>query len=218
MKPTITSRELQMGAVTPLGDRNIVETGGAKLGRVWHHMQSTSFVILSAFRGEFSPEENLSRNAQMINDFRAHGLGGIQLVGHFVEKDAEGNAHKVAERSFMIPLTAKAKNSDGSQMEAADLLDLAVEIGRKYDQEAILYGDERGIYAYDCKTKEAFHIGDTKTLDQSNLGDYYSQVKKRLFKFGFKEDASFVPFVLEGEVFPRNHAEGMAMENLGLYV
>lgn len=101
-------------------------------------------------------------------------------------------------------------------MDGEDLLNLAVKVAKQFDQEAILYGDERGTYALDVASGESFHIGNT--ISQNDLGDYYSQVKKRYWKFAFRESEEYAPFIIDGEILPRNHAEGQVMENLGLYV
>ena len=60
---------------------------GAGLSRIMTHVNSgEEFIIITAFRGEYSRNENVRRNSEMLQDVKNQQLGAIQLEGHYVEK------------------------------------------------------------------------------------------------------------------------------------
>lgn len=83
----ITGKELALSAISE------------DLSRIRYLAKKGVFVVLSAYRGNLPVGENQERNARLFNEFRKHGLGGIQLVGHFVET-INGKPVPVQERSF----------------------------------------------------------------------------------------------------------------------
>ena len=188
----------------------VTEAGGAKLGRVWQHTMNHPFVVVSAFRGEYDLNMNMNRTADMINEFRKHNLGGIQLVGYYVETNEKtGKEQRVKERSFMVPLTKR--NPD---MTKEDLLNLALNIGKKYSQQQIIFGDEDGVFLYNCADgSKDVKIGDPGHFNLSDVKEFGSNLKGRDFKFDYKPEQTF-----ESYIAPNSSISGMAMTTLGLYI
>jgi hypothetical protein len=150
------------------------EKGGAKLSRIYSHMGKTEFAIMSAFRGEYDFDGNMERMAQMLEDTRQMGLGVIHLTGYWVENKGTENEERVEERSFFIPNT---------KYEPEEFLEMMTNLGAKYDQEAIVFGDKANVAIIDCETKKQDLIGDVKTIKTNDLGDAYSNIRGQNFAF-----------------------------------
>lgn len=127
-----------------------------------------------------------------LADIRSVGLVGLQLVGHTHADGAE-------VRCLFVPLRDRAKNPDGSRMDAADLLDFAIGLA---GNRAVIYGDRTGIFAH--HHGQSYQLADH--LDVAALGRAYGQAQR--VEFGFCQDGGFV---FDAVIAPKSYASALAM-------
>lgn len=125
-----------------------------KLGRVLAHFRERDFGIVSAFRKEYDEDANLDRQWQLAQDVRKLGHGYIPIVGRW-----EG----VSERSLFIPNITK---------------DEVMSLGRKYQQDAVIWGSKGKAEVIDAKTGEPIiSFERLRVLDVDTSFDDYSALR-----------------------------------------
>ena len=100
------------------------------LSRIMQHIQENGCMIISAERSERSEEENIRKTQELENDIRSYNLGYRPSLGGFIENKGTDEERAVSgELSFIVakPLS----------MGDAEFLKIAVELGKKYDQESV---------------------------------------------------------------------------------
>ena len=142
----------------------------SSLSRIWSHIKGDrSFAVVSAFRGEYTPEENNKRHAELKTMVRGMGLGFIeQKSGYTYENPETGEEGRVQEMSLFIP------NCNLKQ---------ALSLGKTFRQETVIYKDETRFDLVDTSgsTKMKFSRKDSDgviTFDPSVLKYAYSQFVK----------------------------------------
>lgn len=160
------------------GEKPLVESS---LSRIMQHIENpnSTFGQISAFRGEFSREENEKRHEQLKKDVRAKGLGFVEMSGGFKEED--GN---VQELSLFVPNISRKD---------------AIELGERYGQFSILWKDPTQFV--EIGTNSTAGIGTIKNtfkkhgkvidLNQDAIKNYWSQIYR-----GRHRDKKFL-FVME---------------------
>lgn len=145
------------------GEKPLVESS---LSRIIQHIENpnSTFGQISAFRGEFSREENEKRHEQLKKDIRSKGLGFIEMSGGFKEED--GN---VQELSLFVPNISKKD---------------AISLGERYGQFSILWKDPTEFV--EIGTNPVAGIGVVKNtfkktgkvidLNQDSIKNYWSQI------------------------------------------
>lgn len=105
--------------------------------------------ILTAFRGEYSFDENIARNRKLMADLRTAGYGFVPVLGGFVETTDDGDKREVDEESLVISGPVSVETAENLQ-ELRDPIPsaTAMSIGgfqrtmlmlcRKYDQDGVL--------------------------------------------------------------------------------
>ena len=75
-----------------------------KLSRVWQHFTNPKVVvaILTAFRGEYSYDENVRRNTLLASDIKSRGYGFFYVDGHWIENSGTSQARTVNEDSIFV--------------------------------------------------------------------------------------------------------------------
>lgn len=155
----------------------------ASVKRLAKHIEMGEPVaIVSAYRSDYVPD-NKERNASMCNK-NTNQLRSIVLsnkfgfnrgVGGFIEHLKDGSTREVKdERSTIIYATPDREQ---------ELYKLAVALGKKYNQESILWIDTKG-KAFWINTSSK--IGDKTPLGQfypERVGDYFTKIKKQYFSF-----------------------------------
>jgi len=194
------------GTRATIGENTLHEKGGAKLSRIWYHMQNTEFAIMSAYRGEYTEKENIQRTIDMHHDIRNLDLGAIQMFGYWYENKGTEQEHLSEERSWFIP---NPQSNDEHKFK-----DDMIFLGNKYDQEAIILGDKKYVFLLDCKTKEYDTIGHTNTLKTKDVGEIYSKIKGKNFTFSLSEN---INFNFDQYLKPDNQTTALLMKNRGLY-
>lgn len=95
-------------------------------GRIIQHVESSStFAVISAYIAEFSEGSNIERHNQLRKDIRSMGYGYIEMDSGYTYQDT---GVTMEEMSFFIPEITRRQ---------------ALELGRKYDQESIIFKDAK---------------------------------------------------------------------------
>jgi len=137
----------------------------SSLGRIAQHvsdLQTNSFVIISAFRKEFSQTENLTRTQALQQDIRSLGFGYNRLIGHWLEcqdTDVPYNEcapDRLVETLEMSMFVIDMKLKDGMRLCSS------------YSQDAFIYGgpDSDGIVKVFGPRGEVFEVLGPKLTTQ----------------------------------------------------
>lgn len=141
------------------------------LSRIWQHVTDStrSFGVISAYRQDlYSEEKNEERHNQLGKELKSKGYGIIEQKSGYTYKDIKTNKETmVEEKSWFIPrITFKE----------------CLVLGKKYDQESVLYKDENGFGLYFCSNgKLDMKFKDKKGIFSFNKNDIkiaYSQLIK----------------------------------------
>lgn len=62
--------------------------------------QKTPFALITAYRGNRTPEDNERRNEQLRADLRSFGLHALDVDGYYQERGMDAPSH---EKSFFVP-------------------------------------------------------------------------------------------------------------------
>ena len=138
-----------------------------------HITNNRPLAILTAFRGEETLASNRARNQKVKDKIRSFGLAFIPVKGGYVEKDEEGNAVEVKEESLIVI---------GDIGKGSELRRLAVKIGIDFQQDSVLFRDEKGATQLISTRDDGFvgKIGATQSLGKwapNKLSDYFTELK-----------------------------------------
>jgi hypothetical protein len=118
------------------GGNNFKVVNEATLSRVWQHItNSKSFAVISPFRSENDLEKNMELYQQLKDSVRALGHGYIEQKSGYTYDDGT----IADERSLFIPNIS---------------FDDAIKLGKKYNQETILYKDAQQFVLYNPTSKQ----------------------------------------------------------------
>lgn len=134
----------------------------SSLGRVWSFVEddSKSFAVISAFRGEYSKLENENRHKDLKRMVKDLNLGYIEMRGGYRE-----DIGFVSEKSLFIPNINKKK---------------AIEIGKSFNQDGILYKDSKGFY--ELGTSKKTGIGKINANFIKSSGKFNISQSKEIIK------------------------------------
>ena len=138
----------------------------ASLSRVWQHVESAKPVALfSAFRGEYTREENVSRNKKLAADVRGLGYGYFFVDGYWIENEGTDlEAHVAEDTLFVIA-------PEGTD---AEFVSHMVRLVAAYDQESALIKTLDGANLYDQNGDIVLNVG---TLKPGAMGEIYTQLR-----------------------------------------
>jgi len=183
-------------------DKFKVIEASAGLSRIISHVQSgISFIIITAFRGEYSKNKNIIRNKQLLSDIKENNLGAIQLEGYWTENAGTPDELKVVEVSYFIP----NKTWSGESLDNEQFKQLGIELRDKYNQESFLYGDGKDIYV--VSKDEEFSIGNAVHVTYKEFEEIYSKIKNKNFIFS----CVYAPIV-------SNYASAVYFKSKGYYL
>jgi len=132
-------------------DELITET---TLQRILHHFTNNEFGIVSAFKSQYTWEENLEHHYQLSQDIKSLGYGYLPIVGKW---------KKVPEHSIFIPKIRKEE---------------IVELAKKYDQDYCIWGEHGKWHLINVRTSEIEDTGERfRVLDIDKEFDNYSALK-----------------------------------------
>lgn len=145
------------------------------LSRVYQWFGQKAFAVISAYLSDKSNEENVANQNQLKADVRAKGYGYKEMKGAW---RPDPNSPVSFEYSLFIP-----------QMTPAD----AVELGKKYGQQAVLYGDGQNIildFMGDPNDNLVFNKMET---DYQDAWISWSEFKRKKYRFASVQWDMFLP-------------------------
>ena len=162
------------------------EIGPSRLWKYQEHPEM-NFAILSADRSERTPEENKAKSEELKKDIKSMGYWYTELKGGYVEISENGKRVPVdGEDSFIVPNMTKKE---------------AMELGKKYDQDTVMFKDAKAhTLQYIITNERAGNVGDADSSFETQAGkdnfsvssgndlDYYSRLpksNKKDLKIGF---------------------------------
>lgn len=187
-----------MAKLSHISEGIIVEAG---LSRILSH---SPFAILTAFRADYTLKQNRQRNKRLESRFREVGVGGIKLIGHWLEApDGEWYGHNlseidpellqdVVEESYFVPLP-RGMGYDQFQQWVVDRI-------IEFNQDAAVISDGKGVYLID-KAGDLTHIGND--ISVGKISQAYSSIKGKTFVF-------------EGTIAPSSNAHRLLLQQRGL--
>lgn len=110
----------------------------SSLSRLYRHMQEHESAALSAFRNEFTKQENLERNRKLKAELLGRGYGVTRILGSYIENFETPKAIEVAEESFFV---SNRKDDPDFALEIAQL-------GEDFNQDSVLIVDKGAQDAY----------------------------------------------------------------------
>lgn len=155
----------------------------SSLSRLYKHMQEHESAALSAFRNEFTKQENLERNRELKAELLGRGYGVTRILGSYIENFETPKAVEVAEESFFV---SNRKDDPDFALEIAQL-------GEDFNQDSVLIVDKGAQDAYLLGTSpegEFPQYGKKESVGALKMGDeaeFMSRVGGRPYTFSPKE-------------------------------
>jgi len=207
MEKKITEEVLEL---CDRGNRFLDEDGylyESSLSRVWQHTQH-GMMMVSASRGDKTPEENAKAHEQLKHDVRREGLGYIETKGGYVENKGQPNERKVTEHSLIVP-------HDPKKMDYGTFVKKAEQFRSAHNQDSVLTVDTHGhmgeVSKHGYKLYNDGKGGPVK-FHPDKVSEYWSSLRK-----GAHKDR---PFVLESLSFrvPMNSISAACMIHEGYII
>ena len=117
--------------------------------------------MISASRGEFSPEENEKRTSSLMDDINSKKLDYIPVRGRYIENYGSKDEKPVDEKSFLI-------HSD------ENIIHHLKNFGKKYGQDSVLYKEKNSEIAKLHGTNKSGFPGLNKSHD---IGTFHPNKK-----------------------------------------
>lgn len=155
----------------------------SSLSRVWQHVQGDRPVaLITAFRGEFTYDDNVVRNKELASTLRGLGYGFFFVDGAWIENEGTDQEKHVSEDSLFVI---------GNSGDDESFKENIISLGAKYNQDAVLIKTVDGIKLYD-KTGDDFM--QFSNLSAGKLGSVYTKMrnnkKSNTFMFESERDDS----------------------------
>nr|DAJ42446.1 MAG TPA: Protein of unknown function (DUF3293) [Caudoviricetes sp.] len=186
-KKELERRKAQQSSLNESNDEQLEEE--ISPSRLWKYQEhpEMNFAILSADRSERTPEENKAKTEELKKDIKSMGYWYTELKGGYVEIGENGKRVPVdGEDSFIVPNMTKEE---------------AMELGKKYDQDTVMFKDAKAhTLQYIITNERAGNVGDADSSFETQAGkdnfsvssgddlDYYSRLpksNKKDLKIGF---------------------------------
>lgn len=164
-------------------NENLLKINESSLSRIYKKYQDCDSGTISAFRSEFSYDENMKRTRNLKNLLLQKGYSVTKIIGNFIENIESSDEKEVKEVSFIVFDRNKSNNLRN------DLFDF----GDKFNQDSITFAKANseyyliGINGYPGRNKSE-KLG-KPTFSPNEKFIFSSSIKGR--KFVFKVDESF---------------------------
>ena len=169
-------------------DMNFSKLIEESLSRVWQHMKN-GFIITSAFRGEYSLEENLKRTKELQVIVRSKGLGYFIVDGVWIENRGKENEHRSDELSLFIP--------DMNKLTTDEFIEFAEHLRAKFNQDAVLMKDPSKDFEHLMLIFRGNNVQILKgKYGPNQIAQAYSKLKKG--------NHAGRTFIFEGSLIPSN--------------
>ena len=181
-------------------EEGILYEGG--LGRVLQHTKNP-FVVITAFRDEYSLSQNRSRNKQLESKLKKFPAGGIKLTGFwdeapdgmdYEEARKKGELTPLKEESYFVPMP---KNFEFDEFRT-----IAIKIMKEFHQDAILIGDGKKAW---LEYKDG-KIESKGSMSVTKMAQAYSRLRNQPKR----------TFVFEGTVQPSNNMHRQVFKERGI--
>ena len=149
------------------------------LSRLYSHMMEHSSAILTAFRNEYSNEENYERNRELKAQLLSMGYGVTKVDGSYIENFETPEAIEVSEQSYFV----------SNRADDAGFVESIQSLGVQYDQDSVLIIPQGGQEAYLIGTRKGNDFppfGDKLSVGNLKMGredEFMSKVKGRPIVF-----------------------------------
>lgn len=154
----------------------------ASLSRAYQHVvekKSNSWGMLTAFRYANTKKENEKANKQLESDLRSKGYGYFKVEGHWQECQDKNVSYKDCPKDKLQDSTETSlfvPNIKKEEMEA---------LCKKYEQDAVIYGDKDNDAHLIYKDGKTENIG---KFQPGKVSQAYSKIKGgKTFIFGKDE-------------------------------
>lgn len=130
------------------------------------------YAVISACRGDKSPEDNQKATQELISDIQQRGYSYTPMYGGFKENFGTEDETDVFERSIMV------YNYDrkGNAGDMEDLFNFAVEMCNKYNQDSVLVKRPEGNPEYITKDGSVDMYFDKPTTFNDFQQEYFSDL------------------------------------------
>ena len=155
--------------------------------RIYSSISKYQCVIISAFRGNLTKDENLKRDKNLKLEITKEGYGITEIKGVYIENYKSENARRVFEQSLFVV----NKNDD------PNFRNFMIKLGEKYDQDSILIIPEgvKGAFLYgtnDTGYPGKYEMEEVGKLKMKEDGEFYSK-KSGGIKFTFTKGLPDIP-------------------------
>jgi len=151
----------------------------SSLSRLYKHMVEHDSAILSAFRNEFTREENYERNRELKARMLEQGYGVTKVAGSYIENFQTPKAIEVSEQSFFV----------SNRYDDSEFVEIMGALGEEYNQDSILIIPQTAEDAYLLGTNpegEYPTYGDQESVGALKMGEeaeFMSRVSGRPVSF-----------------------------------
>ena len=158
-------------------NKYLLNEGG--LSRVYDHIMEHDSAILTAYRNEYSNQDNFRRNRELKARLLADGYGVTKMDGSYIENFETPQAIEVSERSLFV----------SNRKDDPSFFDNIADLGEEYEQDSVLMIPKEGKAAYLVGTREDNEFppyGDQITVGDLKMGkedEFMSKTKGRPFTF-----------------------------------
>ena len=173
---------------------NFEVIAAAGMGRLLSHMMGGDFAVISAERYGMSEEEKKEANTKLKEIIRQLGFGFVDTKGAWFE---EGQL--LGENSLFVPGISP---------------DLAKEIGKKFDQQQVLIGNEGNFKFIDLENDSVDDEGDLLTRlripKMDDVGPFFTSINGKNQRF------EIIPDKAIDEITPNQREFNERLRELGL--
>ena len=152
-----------------------VKESGANLSRLLFHLNENNVAFITAFRSEYSNNENKKRNKILARDLNNAGYGFIRIIGGYKDN---ADSQPIEEDSFAVISTAD------DYKEQDEFFKHMLAFGKRFNQDSVLIAlknrPDKPIASYtpDGKIKYGPFKNGINTKD---IEDYFTQIHGHKF-------------------------------------